>query len=196
MAFGAVAFIGLMYWYQWSGEPLSQDEVDHYIEVIESQTQVPGGRHDIPALRRFLETDDGKPVYTVNLYNFNDTAIYPAGSAYSGTGTEAFERFSSIMIKLMAARGSHPVFGSTWADPSNSKWDRIVVVRYRSRRDLADLFATNDFAEASQHKWASISKHDRMLVKALHIPGGEWLILLCALLAGGVAYAVAWRFWV
>lgn len=190
IAIGTGTFLAMMYWYQWSSSPLRQEDIARYLGQIEAQTHEPGGRHDMQALRSFLESDDGKPVYTVNMYEFNTTADYPDGSPFSGTGTEAFERFSSVMIKLMAARGSHPVFGSTWADSANSEWDRIVVVRYRSRRDLADLFATDAFAEASQHKWASIRRHDRMLVTALHIPGGEWLFFAISLLAGTVAYGI------
>lgn len=180
--------LALMYWYQWSGSPLGQAEIESYIGRIKAQEHEPGGRHDLTALRTFLESDDGQPIYTVNLYEFHDVAVYREGSPFTGTGTEAYDRFSEVMLKLMAVRASHPVFGSNWADTSSSEWDRIVVVRYRSRRDLVELFATNEFAAASLHKWASIRTHDRMLVKALHIPGGEWLILMLTALAGFCTY--------
>lgn len=176
--------LALMYWYQWSASPLNQAEIEHYLERIEAQEHEPGGRHDLKSLRAFLENDDGQPIYTVNMYEFHEAATYPQGSSFSGTGVEAFDRFSEVMLKLMAVRASHPVFGSNWADASNSEWDRIVVVRYRSRRDLVDLFATDEFATASLHKWASIRRHDRMIVQALHIPGGKWLIFLLTALAG------------
>ncbi len=179
---GGVIFLALMYWYQWNASPLSDADVDDYMNRIEAQSQTPGGRHDLPALRKFLSEDDGRPIYTVNLYKFHDVADYPVSLGLTGSGEEAYNRFSSVMIKLMAVRGSHPVFGSSWSDQTNGDWDRIVIVRYRSRRDLVDLFATQEFAEASLHKWASIKNHDRMLVQALHIPGGEVLIFILALI--------------
>ena len=173
-----------MRWYQWGTQTLSPSDVDAYMAVIEAQTQKPGAKHDLPALRKFLSEDDGKPVYTVNLYKFHDAAEYPDASGFSGTGKQAYDRFSNVMISLMAKRGSHPVFGSNWVDQANSDWDRIVIVRYRSRRDLVDLFATDDFAEASLHKWASLREHERMLVQALHIPDGIYIIAMISIFIG------------
>jgi hypothetical protein len=186
--FAGATYIALLFWYEWSARTLSPSEVDDYMAVIEGQTQVPGARHDLPALRSFLEQDDGKPVYTVNMYRFHDIASYPQGSGYGGTGEQAYERFSKVMIPLMISRGSHPIYGSNWVDVSNSRWDRIVIVRYRRRRDLVDLFATDDFADASLHKWASLADHDRMLVQAVHIPDGRFLIMIIGLLSGLMAY--------
>ena len=193
-AVGGAIILGLMYWYQWHAKPLTDVEVNGYMNRIEAQTQIPGGRHDLPALRKFLSEDDGRPIYTVNLYKFHEVADYPAGSGFSGSGEGAYDRFSSVMIKLMLARGSHPVFGSSWADQANGDWDRLVIVRYRSRRDLVDLFATDEFSNASLHKWASIKKHDRMLVQALHIPGGEVFIFLLALIFSLVTFLFCTRF--
>jgi hypothetical protein len=187
ISIGVVFFFSLLYWYQWSAHTLSGDEIDTYLSKIEAQTQTPGGRHDMVALRGFLESDDGHPIYTINLYKFHKQAAYPAESGFTGTGEQAYDRFSKVMISLMAERGSHPIYGSSWVDTS-SDWDRIVVVRYRSRRDLVDLFATDTFAEASLHKWASIREHQRMLVQATHIPDGKFIFLALALIVTAIVY--------
>jgi len=126
----------------------------------------------------------------VKIYRFQTAADYPEGSGFGGSGPDAYERFSTVMIPLMIRRGAHPIYGSNWVDRSNSKWDRIVIVRYRSRRDLVDIFATDAFADASLHKWASLRGHDRMLVQALHIPDGRYAILFLALIA---AICNLWR---
>ena len=97
----ALMLLALMYWYQWSARALTLSEVDAYMATIEAQTQNPGPRHDLPALRKFLEEDDGKPVYTANMYAFNEVADYPEDSGFSGTGEEAYDRFSSAMISLI-----------------------------------------------------------------------------------------------
>jgi len=186
---GTLLFVGLMFWYDWKASPLTSQEINAYIAKIEAQTQDPGALHDLPALRAFLETDDGEPVYTVNMYNFHQVADYPEGSQFGSSGEEAFERFSKVMIPLMTQRGSHPVFGSNWVDNGSSNWDRIVIIRYRSRRDLVDLFATDAFADASLHKWASLREHDRMLVEALHIPDGRFPIFILSILASALAFA-------
>lgn len=180
--------IVFMYWYQWGSQTLSSNEVDAYMKIIEAQTQNTSARHDLSALRKFLSEDDGKPFYTINLYNFNALANYPTDSEYQSSGEQAYDRFSQVMVPLMLKRGSHPVFGSYWNDSSNSRWDRIVIVRYRSRRDLVDLFTTKEFAQASLHKWASLEGHERMLVQATHIPHGIFIITIIAAMIGVLIY--------
>jgi uncharacterized protein (DUF1330 family) len=170
-----VLFLG---WYSRGGPPLSQSEVDHYIDTIAGQTQQPGGRHDLVALRSFLESDDGQPFYVVNLFELYDQARYQESpiSEGSGTGTgtgtgaEAYGRFAAIMIRLLPRHGSHPIFGSNWIAPETAKWDRIAVNRYRSRRDIAEMFASPEFADAATHKWAAVARNDRTLVQARHLP--------------------------
>ena len=164
------------------------------MNVIETQTHNSSAKHDLPALRKFLNEDDGKPIYTVNLYHFHQTANYAKGSAYNGSGEQAYDRFSQAMIPMMLKRGSHPIYGSNWSDSSSGNWDRIVIVRYRSRRDLVDLFATKDFADASLHKWASIKEHERMLVQAIHIPDGIFTISIFATIMGVIIF-VTGRSW-
>lgn len=188
----AVLLVALLWLYAWSQSPLSAEEVDRYIERIEAQTQIPGGRHDIPELRRFLDSDDGKPFYTVNLYEFHEQAQYLDDQTHQGSGQEAFARFSEVMLRLLARRASHPILGSDWADIASSGWDRIVVVRYRSRRDIAEIFASSEFSEASAHKWAALKRNDRMLVQGLHIPELHVPAALLAL-TGGVCALVFWR---
>ncbi|WP_417486099.1 hypothetical protein [Maricaulis sp.] len=195
IALAAMAVLTLAaFWsYQWQANPLSPAEIDAYMEQIEAQTQQPGGRHELAALRGFLESDDGRPVYTVNLYEFHDQADYPPASGFGGTGEDAYARFAQVMVPLMLERGSHPIFSSQWADPSSNGWDRLVIVRYRNRRALVDLFATDAFAEGSLHKWASIRRHERLLVQGIHIPGGGWMIALISLLLTGlIGWSLAW----
>ncbi|MBL4796586.1 MAG: hypothetical protein JKY50_04160 [Oleispira sp.] len=169
------------------GERLSGEEVEHYLSIIEGQDQEPGGRHDLTALRDFLEKDDGQPFYTVNLYRFHAEAQYLPGSEYSngsvgGAGKEAFERFSKVMIKLLARHSSHPIFASNWAHDESSNWEKLVIVRYKSRRDIAELFASNEFADANEHKWAALAANERMLVQGLHIPSFYIIALIMILL--------------
>ena len=183
---GLVMFGGLLLlvqWYYFAASPLTQQEVDRYIKTIESQTQIPGARHDLKALRHFLETDDGRPFYTVNLYQFYDQARYLSqesdGQQPTIRGSEAYDRFSQIMLRLFVRNAAHPVFNTRWVDAETSNWDRMVIVRYRSRRDIANLFASEEFAEASTHKWAALEKHERLLVQGRQIP--ELLVLSIAL---------------
>ncbi len=171
-------------WYSGGITPLSSAEVNQLINKIQSQPKTPGGKHDISKLKQFLNDDDGQPFYTVNLYKYYPQAQYTHGSGMpremEGTGRQAYDRFSKVMVGLLAMHASHPIFGSAWMDSNINEWDRLVIVRYRSRRDIAQIFASDEFAQASTHKWAGLEKNQRLLVQGLHIPE----LLLMGLLLG------------
>ena len=168
-------------WYRGAQSPLTQGEVEHYLTQIGKQPGNPG-QHDMAALRRFLQEDDGKVFYTVNLYKYRDKPNYQAHADKASTGREAFDRFSQVMVRLLAPRASHPVFGSDWTDSVN--WDRLVIVRYRSRRDIAEIFASSEFAAASIDKWSGLAKNERFVVQGLHIPELYVLTILVGLILG------------
>ena len=60
----------------------------------------------------------------------------------------------------------------------SSNWEKLVIVRYKSRRNIAELFASNEFADASEHKWAALAANERMLVQGLHIPSFYMMALI------------------
>ncbi len=180
---GIGTFILAAYWYQFSSNLLKQEEIEAYMATYQEQAQSSKVRHDMAALRLFLEQDDGLPFYTVNLYKFHDQADYQNELPHNVTGLQAYEKFSAVMLRLLAVRASQPIFGSTWSDSAASGWDRVVIVRYRSRRDMADLFASDEFAVASKHKWAAIKQNERLLVHGLHLPDGLVIASLLAIIA-------------
>jgi hypothetical protein len=159
--------------------PMTSSEVDTYIEKITQLSHVPGGQHDLKKLKHFFNTDDGEPFYTVNLYKYHERAQYLSDNSSSISGVQAYEKFSTVMVKLLFQNYSYPIFGSNWLDLSTKGWDRIVIVKYRSRRDMAKIFADPKFSIASEDKWASIEKHDRFVVKALHLPEVYMLLIFC-----------------
>jgi hypothetical protein len=161
--------------------PMTEAEVGEYLEKIAAFSHEPGGRHDMQQLRAFFNADDGEAFYTVNLYKFHDNAHYLKDEKAPVTGSEAYDKFSSVMVKLLLSNASYPVFGSTWVGLSEKGWDRLVIVRYSSRRAMAEIFSDPKFSMASEHKWASISQHERFVVKALHLP--EMYMLLGLLIA-------------
>jgi len=178
--------MALLIWYHGSSTPLSSAEVENLMSTIQQQSHSPGGRHDLKALRSFLESDDGQPFYTVNLYRYHPMAQYAPGSEgakiyIDDNGRAAFDRFSKVMLPLLASHGSHPIFGSNWTHDESSAWDRIVIVKYRSRRDIAEIFANDEFAQASEHKWAALEANERLLVQGLHIPS-FYLVLFTLIL--------------
>jgi hypothetical protein len=72
-------------------------------------------------------------------------------------GKEAFDRFSKVMIKVLVSHSSHPIF------------------------------ASNEFTDAIEHKWAALAGNKRMLVQGLHIPSFYIIALI-------VFYLLGWSF--
>ncbi len=157
--------------------PMTSSEVNEYINKITQLSHTSGGQHDLEALREFLSADDGEAFYTVNLYEYHQQAQYLTDDFPNISGLEAYDKFSAVMIKLLLSNYSYPIFGSNWLDLSDKGWDRIVIVKYRSRRDMAKIFSDPKFSLASIDKWASIKKHDRFVVKALHLPEAYMLLI-------------------
>jgi len=165
--------------------PMTNNEVDEYINKINQLSHIPGGKHNIEELRSFFSADDGDPFYTVNLYKYHKRAQYLAKGSPIISGVEAYDKFSRVMVGLLLQNYSYPIFGSNWLDLSDKGWDKIVIVKYRSRRDMAKIFSDPSFSVASADKWASIEKHDRFVVKGLHLPEMYklFIFLLGAILA-------------
>jgi hypothetical protein len=150
--------------------PMTSTEVDEYIEKINQLSETLGGEPDIKQLKEFFYSDDGEAFYTVNLYKYHDEVRSMTSDADSLSGLEVYDRFSAVMIKLLFKNHSYPVFGSNWLDLSDNDWDRIVIVRYRSRKDMAEIYSDPKFVIASVDKWSSLKAHERFVVKALHLP--------------------------
>ncbi len=182
-AAGALLLGLFMLWYSWGATPLSADEIDVYMTEMAAQPEVFENDQERAAMRSFLEADDGRPFYTINLYAFHDRADYSSETGFEGSGREAYDRFSAVMVRLLASRASHPIFGTAWLE-GDGDWDRLVIVRYRSRRDIAAIYASPEFALASVHKYAAIDANARMLAQGLHIPGGLLFGLVMALFFG------------
>ncbi|NVJ97724.1 MAG: hypothetical protein HWE25_06205 [Alphaproteobacteria bacterium] len=179
-----------IFWYGGPSAPLTTAEVSRYMAAIDRHPHIFKTPEDKAAFQAFLEADDGAPFYTVNLYKYYHQAQYGASEPSALSGREAFDRFSSVMVKLLAEQASHPIFGSGWMDANTGGWQRLVIVRYRSRRDIAEVFSNPAFATASNDKWAGIEANQRFLVQGLHIPalpyGLASLLLAIILLVCGL----------
>ena len=122
------------------------------------------------AFEAFLDRDDGRPFYMVNLLQYRVTAAYPDGLLPDGTpaggmtGREAGHRYTRVVIPELLKRGCYPVFAGRKvanflsAGAGTDFFEEVVVVRYRSRRDLLAMAAGRAFLAGVPHKWASLEK--------------------------------------
>lgn len=168
----ASAWVAFGCWYRSGGPALSTPEIDDVMNRLTSLDSPASEWLDPADTRRFLESDDGKPFFVVNLFRLRD-----------GSGSEDLKEFSRRVVPLWARKGSHPVFVSELVDQPASSWQMVTVVRFRSRRDWADIVASDDFAAALPYRLAATESNLRLSFSGRLIPSPLIVLTLLALTA-------------
>jgi len=119
----------------------------------------------------FMDADDGRSFYMVNLLEYRDRADYRPGTALNGStptgiisGRDAGWLYARAVLPELLKRGCYPVFlagklaNVLSAGPGTDFFEDLAIVRYRSRRDMLALVASPAFRHAVPHKWASLER--------------------------------------
>jgi hypothetical protein len=147
------AYVALIAWHQPLRGPLSEDEVRaafgaQYAQMRQSEDA------RAQALLDFFLKDDGRPFFMVNMNPL---------PAHTPAVKEAARRYGFYMIARLLPRASYPVMSTevitsltNSLDADLAPVDRIVVVRYRSRRDFLEIVSTPAFRQEISNKIASL----------------------------------------
>lgn len=153
------AFLG---WYDWSGGPLSVEEIDRYVARLEAQglegTRVP------EMARAFAEGDDGDEFFMVNLENRRDEPLIPDDLPVGTDPAEAERRYAASTGLKMLSRAGHPILSLgghlNFIDYQGAPvWENLLLVRYRSRRDFFEVFTHPDTAQAIRYKFVFFGQY-------------------------------------
>lgn len=185
-------------WYTSCGGPLSEEEIVHYLALIESQEPAPTPER-LAQMRKFLEEDTGDDFVMVNVIDMYETPLQVEGVEPGETSDEVLGKYMAYMYPALFSRASHPVlFGeaaSSVMDIMNAdgmeEWTRGAAMRYRSRRDMLEIATNPAFAGSHEFKIAAMRK-------TIAFPIDPWLQLgdprlVLALLLGLVGCALSWR---
>ncbi len=154
------AFLG---WYvNWAG-PLKPAEIDVLMKRLEASGVGANSRNEIQTMRAFLEADDGREFFMLNLVRVApgdvkgpDGVVAPAPKVLEG--------YTKMFMPALFARGGHPAvvarkiggYFDAWGVEADPGWTIVGYMRYRSRRDLAMLVADPRFAGAHDFKFAAM----------------------------------------
>lgn len=165
----AATYIGFLLWYGGRGTPMTEDEVSTRLNEISATTggksqavdQAPG--EILNELRQLSSSDDGNEFFMVNLIKYRHKALYPPGSNFDDNALSADSRYNRALVPYLLKFGGVPMFVGTpkgrFIDQSGDvEWDRVAVVRYRSRRDLLRMALDIAPLGVAIHKWASIER--------------------------------------
>lgn len=188
-ALGAYALFRL--WYDnWAG-PLKPAEIDAFLEALKDS---PGSEvNDTGVLRRFLETDDGKEFFMLNLVKVHAQAPHPE-TGEPTRGRILLDRYIQTFMPALFARGGHPALAArplggyvdAWNTEPDPGWSTVGYMRYRSRRDLARLAADPRFKAAHGFKIAGLAKtysFPTRPVMSFYAGPRVWVALVLALIA-------------
>ena len=156
-------YAGFSWWYVGVRGPLTPDEIEsHFARLADSAE--PRTAEQLQGLRRFLEEDDGREFFMVNLVRMHEGAVTAPGATSPAPAQEVLGNYTRHFMRALFWRAGHPAwFGRAvgrdleqWEVPPNPGWSFAAAIRYRSRRDLIELVNDPRFAGAHAFKRAAI----------------------------------------
>lgn len=190
-----VLFFG---WYTSLGGPLTEDEITHYMKILESRSPPPAPER-IAQMRRFMEDDTGDDFVMVNVIHMYDKPLQIEGVEPGETSAEVLNKYMEYMLPALLKRACHPVLYGTAASPAMDLmnadgmevWTTGVGMRYRSRRDVLEISMNPIFAGSHEFKIAAMQK-------TIAFPIDPWMQagdprLLLALTLGLIGGLISWR---
>lgn len=167
-------------WYMGFGRKISPAEIERVMACLTDDEWTP---QQVANARRFFENDDGKDFVMVNALHFKPP-IKKSQALFAKYG-EAFrphliKRAGHPILMAKAASGNVENVNSDAADD----WSMAALVRYRSRRDFAEIALL--FAGSADHQL----KLDAV-VKTFGFPAAPWFVLGGPRWIVGLALALA-----
>lgn len=195
----AVIYLAFFSWYTSFEGPLTEGEIEHYLEL--SKTQDPdSSADDLARIRAFMEEDTGDDFVMINVIHLYNIPLQIDGVAPGDTTDDVLAKYMEYMLPAMLSRASHPVFQGPAVSPAmdimNAKgmeiWSAGAGVRYRSRRDLLEIGTNPAFAGRHEFKVAAMVKTIAFPVDPFNYLGDPRLVL--ALLLGSIGFGLSWLF--
>ena len=161
---GLLAYGGFLAWYDGFGSPLRSDEVERYMKAVD-RIEAYGDNDAIKArLRAFLEADDGREFFMVNLLRYRAAPQPFEGMRTGETSRETMQRYSGAFMPAILGRAGWLVSGGRaasqdleqWGIEPDADWEYYGLVRYRSRRDMAEIISNPAFTDVHPFKFAAI----------------------------------------
>lgn len=160
---GAALLYGVFWsWYVGLRPRLTKLEVESYMAKLPAETADPERRE---RMRAFLEADDGREFFMVNLIRLHPDPVRPPGGGDPEPAARVLSGYTGPFLRALFRRGGHPALAGQaaagyleeWGVEKNPGWTFSGVIRYRSRRDLIELASSPQFAPIHVFKQAAMS---------------------------------------
>jgi len=190
--FGAlllVLFVAICLWQMpgLAGSRLTKDEISRYLAAIEKLPFPSDEKAELLAhVRAWAEADDGKPFYMLNLMRYHDKLrTFPGSLPFSGSPRESNAIYEKAATPLALKTGAYPLFAGEVQGgnvmgfgPGQDGWNRVLLMRYPSRRAFLDLVTDPGYAPIAPYKL--------MALEVVLVPSASELVLPNLWVATGV----------
>jgi len=195
----ALSFASFCGWHaQWWRGKLSAAEVDRLVAAVSRVPAPEAPEMDgfIDKLRVWAEADDGRPFYMLNPMRYAPAVRRFPGFEFEGTPEQCNRRYERSAGPLLLAHGAYPVFMGraqaprplvTPQQPPGRGWDRVVVVRFPSRRAFLQVGAHPKYARLGVYKL--LGAEFQLLPLSGVALFGDWAVVGLV----GVLHALAYR---
>ncbi|MFZ4066768.1 MAG: hypothetical protein ACOYKF_04435 [Phenylobacterium sp.] len=158
---GYAAFLG---WYVNWGGPLSRAEIESLMAQMLASNVGHGDQDEMPVIRRFLEEDDGREFFMLNVIRLSENDVADPDTGELRPVRQVMAGYTRMFMPALFARGGHPALAArriggmvdTWGLKEVPEWSMMGYIRYRSRRDLAHLVCNPRFGGAHAFKFAAM----------------------------------------
>jgi hypothetical protein len=192
---GALAAYALfLAWHEnWRGK-LSPAEIDDIMEKITALHALEKEGNDPKIIRAFLEADDGREFFMLNIIRLSQGDVAAPLTGEMLPARKVMEGYTKKFLPAVFARGGYPAIAArrvggyfdAWGVEADPGWTMMGYMRYRSRRDLAQLVSHPSFSGAHEFKYAAMPQTfnfpTQPIMRSLMGPR-VWVGLMIALVA-------------
>jgi len=188
----SATYLGFRVWYDGLRGPLRPEEIEAYLQRIETSDFT--DTNDLESLRSFMEEDDGREFIMLNLVRLNpEPAPHPETGELT-SATKLLREYLGTFVPQLVRRAGHPLlqarkvggYVDAWNVEPDPGWSFMGYMRYRSRRDLAELATAPAFLAAHPFKAAAMPNTFSFPTKpmlSLYAGPRVWVGLVLALVA-------------
>jgi len=179
-------FLWFFFWVSPATSKLTTGEISRFLETIQKQNAFPPEekQETLSRLRNWAESDDGKPVYMLNLMrNYKNLYHYPGTPNFQGTTEQSNKIYEKNAVPLLIERGCYPMFlgrpqgkNIVGLEPALNDWSEILIVRYRDRRAFLSLIADPKYGPIMPYKLMASQLNLIPNSGELLIPDMRWIV--------------------
>jgi hypothetical protein len=150
-------------WYVGLRGPLEPAEIDGHLARL-AASALDATPEQLATLRAFLEADDGREFFMLNLVRLEPGPVTAPGGSEPRRAREVLDGYTRHFMPALLRRAGHPAFFGRaaggyvehWGVSPDPGWSFAAAIRYRSRRDMIELVNDPRFSGAHAFKRAAI----------------------------------------